>query len=117
MSKNDKVVYSTRSGDLRKESTTASGPTTSQPPNQQNLKIRRESKGRKGKMVTVIAGFVLTDDDLKGLAKTLKTMCGAGGSVKMDEVGTQTIEVQGDHRDKILEKLQELGYKAKLAGG
>jgi translation initiation factor 1 len=50
------------------------------------------------------------------LAKTFKTLCGAGGTTKIDG-DNQTIEIQGDHRDKIAEKLQALGYKVKFAGG
>jgi translation initiation factor 1 len=73
----------------------------------------RDKKGRKGKVVTVVSGFVLTGTDLKILAKTLKTLCGSGGTVKDGQV----IEVQGDHRETIAEKLKELGYKVKLAGG
>ncbi len=76
----------------------------------------RETKGRKGKTVTVVAGFALTEVDLKALAKELKNLCGAGGTAK-NEAGGQSIEIQGDHREKVAEKLQALGYKAKLAGG
>jgi translation initiation factor 1 len=111
----DKLVFSTRAGDLRKQEI-SSGPRRSSPPAQQNLKIMRESKRRKGKTVTVVSGFVLTENDLNDLAKTLKTLCGAGGTVK-HEGETQVIEVQGDHRDKLADKLKELGYKVKLAGG
>ena len=71
----------------------------------------RDRKGRKGKVVTVASGFVLTD-----LARTLKTMCGAGGTTKTED-DTQVIEVQGDHRDRIAEKLKSLGYQVKIAGG
>jgi translation initiation factor 1 len=114
--KKKKVVYSTRSGDLRGQSDASSGPSRSLPPAQQDLRIRRETKGRGGKTVTVISGFVLTDSDLKALAKTLKSSCGAGGTTKLED-DTQIIEIQGDHRDTVAEKLKELGYKAKLAGG
>jgi len=111
----DKMVFSTRTGDLRKQER-ASGPRRSLPPAQQNLKIMRDSKGRKGKTVTVVSGFVLTENDLNDLAKTLKTLCGAGGTVKR-EADSQVIEIQGDHRDKVADKLKGLGYKVKLAGG
>lgn len=112
----DKLVYSTRDGDRRKEPAGPSWPRRSQPPNQHNLKVMRDKKGRKGKMVTVISSFALTEADLNALAKTLKTLCGAGGTVKNEE-GAQSIEVQGDHREKVAEKLQALGYKVKFAGG
>jgi translation initiation factor 1 len=112
----EKLVFSTRTGDLRKREDTPIGPRRSLPPAQQNLKVMRDSKGRKGKTVTVINGFTLTEADLNDLAKTLKTLCGAGGAVKNEPEG-QVIEIQGDHRDKIAGKLKELGYKVKLAGG
>ena len=111
-----KVVYSTKSGDLRKRVDTATGPRTSLPPPQQTLKIMRDKKGRKGKVVTVVSGFVLTEPDLKALAKTLKNLCGAGGTAKNETAG-QIIEVQGDHRRKIGDKLTALGYNVKFAGG
>jgi translation initiation factor 1 len=114
--KNNKLVYSTRSGDERKKNDVPVGRRSSLPPAQHNLKIRRDKKGRGGKMVTVISGFELTETDLTDLAKTLKTMCGAGGTVKQED-GAQIIEVQGDHREKLAEKLKSLGYKVKLAGG
>jgi translation initiation factor 1 len=111
--KKGKVVFSTKTGGQRRGRAPAIGPRTSLPPNQQNLKVMRDRKGRKGKVVTVISGFVLNQADLKALAKTLKTYCGSGGTVKDGDV----IEVQGDHREKVAQKLQELGYKVKLAGG
>jgi translation initiation factor 1 len=111
-----KMVFSTRSGDLRKEDTAPAGPLRSLPPAQQNLKIMRETKGRRGKMVTVISGFTLTQADLTSLAKTLKTLCGSGGTAK-NEASAQVIELQGDHREKVAEKLTSLGYKVKFAGG
>lgn len=82
------------------------------PPNQQQLKVQASRKGRKGKTVTVVSGFQASSDTLTDLAKKLKNHCGAGGAVKED-----TIEVQGDHGDKIQQFLVELGYKAKISGG
>jgi translation initiation factor 1 len=76
------------------------------------IRIRRESKGRKGKTVTSISGFQEGTDDLKQIAKKLKTHCGTGGSIK-DGV----IIIQGDHRKNIQAELQKQGYKVKLAGG
>ncbi len=113
---NKKVVFSTRDGDQRKQNNFSSAPRTSAPPQQQNLKIMRDKKGRKGKMVTVISGFSLTEADLTKLAKTLKTACGSGGTTKQEN-NQQIIEVQGDHREKVGEKLKALGYKVKFAGG
>lgn len=114
--KKDRLIYSTRSGDERKKNDAPVGWRSSLPPAQQNLKIMRDKKGRGGKVVTVITGFALTEADLTELSKTLKGLCGAGGTVKHED-GLQIIEVQGDHRDKVAEKLRTLGYKVKLAGG
>ena len=115
MAKN-RVVFSTKTGDQRKKPAPPPGPRQSLPPAQQNIKIMRDKKGRKGKMVTVASGFALTDQDLNALAKTLKSLCGAGGTTKIGG-DSQVIEVQGDHREKIAQKLTSLGYKVKFAGG
>lgn len=82
------------------------------PPNEQDLRVMLDKKSRKGKQVTLVTGFVGTQDDLKDLGKLLKSKCGAGGSAKDGE-----IMVQGDFRDKILEVLHKEGYRAKKSGG
>ncbi len=82
------------------------------PPEQQTVRILRERKGRGGKTVTVAADLKLTPEDLRGLGKELRRLCGTGGTVK-----DGNIEVQGDHRDKVAEALRRKGYKVKLAGG
>ena len=81
-------------------------------PHKQILRISIDRKKRKGKSVTLIEGFIGTDDDLKDLAKTLKTKCGVGGSAKDGE-----IIIQGEFRQKIAELLTQAGYKTKLIGG
>jgi translation initiation factor 1 len=76
------------------------------------VRVGRETKGRKGKGMTVITGVPLDEMGLKDLAKQLKAKCGAGGAVK-DGV----IEIQGDHREVLLEELRKHGWQVKRAGG
>ncbi len=76
------------------------------------VRLMRETKGRKGKGVTLITGLPLDNEGLKKLAKSLKQKCGCGGSLK-----NGVIEIQGDHRSVLEKELGELGYKVKRAGG
>ena len=76
------------------------------------VRIRRETKGRGGKAVTVITGIPLAGPALKDLAKALKKRCGVGGSVK-----EESIEIQGDAREIVKAELEKRGYSVKLAGG
>jgi translation initiation factor 1 len=81
-------------------------------PAQHNLKIRLEKNSRGGKTVTVVFELPKNEEYFKDLAKKLKALCGSGGSFKEN-----TIEVQGDHREKIKLHLEKIGFKVKLAGG
>lgn len=81
-------------------------------PEEQFLEAHFSNKGRGGKTVTIITGFVGEEDDLKALAKLLKSKCGVGGSVK-----NQEIIIQGNYRDKIMQILKKEGYNIKRVGG
>jgi translation initiation factor 1 len=76
------------------------------------VRVGREVAGRAGKGVSVISGLPLAASDLEALASRLKRLCGAGGAVR-DGV----IEIQGEHRDRLVAELRRLGYDAKKSGG
>lgn len=76
------------------------------------IRVGRQTQGRAGKGVTVVTGLGLDAAALAGLCKQLKAACGAGGTVK-----DGAIEIQGDHRDRVLEHLARLGFAAKRSGG
>ncbi|MFT5701959.1 MAG: translation initiation factor 1 [Desulforhopalus sp.] len=82
------------------------------PPSDGIVRVSRQTKGRKGAGVSIITGIPLADAELKKVAKTLKQKCGTGGTVK-----NGIVEIQGDHREILVDSLIQLGYKAKLAGG
>ena len=88
------------------------GPLPAGGPSQAKVRVGRETSGRSGKGVSVVTGVPLPSADLEALATRLKKLCGAGGAVK-DGV----IEIQGDHRDKLVQELVKLGYDAKRSGG
>src|SRR5690606_2917062 len=108
MNRDSRLVYSTATGRIK--------PATDKqdilPKGDGIVRLRRETKGRKGKGVTLVDGVPENPDQLKLLAKQLKQLCGTGGSVK-DGV----IEIQGDHRQKLKPVLEARGYKVKMAGG
>lgn len=80
-------------------------------PERQNLRVWLDRNHRGGKTVTLVKGFVGSEEDLKELAKELKSKCGVGGTAKDGE-----IIIQGDHRERVLTLLRAAGYKAKKAG-
>lgn len=92
-----------------------SGPsrsTASKTAAQAAVRVGLESKGRGGKKVSVISGLPLSDSELDDLTTKLKRSCGTGGTFKDGQ-----IEIQGDHRDKLMTELGKLGYKPKRKGG
>jgi len=107
--KRDGVVYSTSDSFEYKVDESELAETL--PPSQQKLKVILDKKARANKQVTLVLGFVGSDEDLKELGKLLKGKCGVGGSSKDGE-----ILIQGDHRDKVLQVLLEAGYGAKKSG-
>ncbi len=107
MSKNSKLVYSTDQGRIKESETPAQ-----LPQGDGIVRLKRETKGRKGKGVTLVTGINASNDELKKIAKTLKQQCGVGGAVK-DGI----IEIQTDDRNKLKSVLEKLGHTVKLAGG
>ncbi len=106
--KNSKLVYSTDLGRIK-----ASEPAkTAKQAGDGIVRLRRETKGRKGAGVVLVDGLQLEEDEIKILAKKLKQLCGSGGSVKNGQ-----IEIQGNQRDKIAQYLENQGFTVKIAGG
>jgi len=116
----NRLVYSTEHGQLdkpmrgkgKKKPKQQAQAVITKNPAKQGVRIHREVKGRGGKTVCVIDGLSLSDGELKALLKKLKRQLGTGGAIK-----NGNLEIQGDHRDKLLQLLEKEGYKAKLAGG
>jgi translation initiation factor 1 len=107
MAKGD-MVWSSSDGDLRK----ARDPKTVTRRTTGPVKVRRETAGRKGKVATTVSDLPLSDEEIRALAGVLKKRCGVGGSAK-DGV----IELQGDHRDAVVNALKAKGFDVKHAGG
>jgi len=109
---NSRPVYSTAQGRLRepKSARPPQAPGAPSAPDDGVVRIFRDRSGRHGKVVTVIRG--LPAREMQGRAAELKRLCGAGGAVKDD-----TVEIQGDHRERIADTLRALGYTVKQAGG
>ena len=101
------LVYSTETGRIKEEKQKPE-----RPKGDGIVRIQKQTKGRKGKGVSIVTGLDLEDAALKLIAAELKKVCGCGGSVKGGN-----IEIQGDARDKIKAALEKKGYTVKLAGG
>lgn len=116
MAKNNRLVYSTETGRICPSCEQAIDNcqcSQDQAPEGDGIvRVSLDTKGRKGKGVTVLTGILLKTNDLKGLAKELKKKCGVGGAVKEGN-----IEIQGDHRDLLIKILTEQGFKVKRSGG
>ena len=115
----EELVYSTESGDLRKNQNENRKKKQKKKPGMPPgikkdgiIRVQRENKGRGGKTVSVIYGLPLTGDKLSSMAAMLKKSCGTGGTVK-----NNSIIIQGDKREVIIQYLQNQGYKVKKAGG
>lgn len=100
------VVFSTNPDYVYEEEETDEPATIE--PGKQNLIVSIDRKGRGGKQVTLVTGFIGTSEDLADLGRTLKVKCGVGGSAKDGE-----ITIQGDFRDRVTALLKEMGYRAK----
>jgi translation initiation factor 1 len=122
MQKN-RLVFSTGTGrlcpecarpiaDCRCKRSKAAQPAALAPKGDGIVRVGRETKGRKGKGVTVITGVPLAGDELEALATRLKKRCGSGGTVD-----GAVIEIQGDHRDMLVDELGKLGYVVRRSGG
>lgn len=118
---NSRLVYSTDGGRVRqpdppkaqkRQRPPARGPARPVVPNDGVVRVQRDSRGRKGKTATTVTGLPGSEAELEAVLKRLKQVCGAGGSLD-----GRTLEVQGDHRERIVAILLEMGHKAKLAGG
>jgi translation initiation factor 1 len=115
--KTNGIVYSTEYGRTcpacgRPASGCACRRSGASPKNDGIVRVGRVTKGCKGKGLTVITGIPLDNDNLAALAKQLKQKCGAGGTNK-----DGSIEIQGDHRDMLVEELTKQGYSVKRSGG
>jgi translation initiation factor 1 len=114
-----RLVYSTDSGRVRAKLTPHNrkvGPPLAPPapgiPNDGVVRVQRDKRGRGGKTATTITGLPGSEADLDALLKTLKQHCGAGGTRE-----GRILALQGDQRERLIERLTTLGHKPKLAGG
>ena len=107
-----RLVFSTDNPLPRKEKSVRKTPQASLPAAQKKMTVRLERKGRGGKTVTVIDGLLMQQGKMEELLKQLKSRPGTGGTVK-----DESLEIQGDHRDKIIVELNGMGFAPKRSGG
>ena len=121
MGSDSELVWSSDDGDLRGESKPGKRPKkrgrkpeplAAPAPSGSTMKVKRETSGRKGKTATTISEIPLSESETKDLAKRLKQHCGVGGTAR-----GSSIELQGDHRDKVIDFLEREGHRAVRAGG
>ena len=122
--RNSELVYSTGTGDVRGETPRRrkdtrrggagrpAGQAAQAAPADGIVRVGRETRGRKGKGVTVLTGLPVSGRELEALARELKALCGAGGTVRAG-----IIEIQGDHRERLVRALEERGWRVKRSGG
>jgi len=107
-----RLVYSTETGPLRERKKGASGSKKRRGAQASGCRVRRERKGRAGKMVTIVEGLPLEGVGMQAWLKRVKSRLGTGGTVKDDH-----IEIQGDHCETLLDQLRHEGIPAKRSGG
>ena len=121
MRRGDGIVYSTQHGSMcprcrKPVARCTCGEELSRPrgagPRDSVVRVGRQTQGRKGKGVSVITGVPLAGAELAALGKELKKTCGTGGTVKGG-----VIEIQGDHRDRLVQELKARGWNVKRSGG
>lgn len=121
MGSDSELVWSSEDGDLRgnrkarkarKKGGRKAAPAAAPAPSGSTIKVKRETSGRKGKTVTTLSEIPLSEAETRALAKRLKQYCGVGGSSR-----GSSVELQGDHRDKVIAFLEKEGHRAVRAGG
>ena len=108
---NSRLVYSTEQPVQRKGNKLKKDTCQDLPPSQQKVIVRHDRKARRGKSVTVIEGIQLPRKEMQSLLKQLKSKLGTGGAIK-----DSSIEIQGEHCDKVMAELEKMGYRPKRSG-
>jgi translation initiation factor 1 len=114
-----RIVYSSGPGgsEAPREPAASAEARTSAEPASQQVRVRRERVGRRGKTVSIAAPLALTRDDALKLLRHLKRHCGSGGTIRPADGSAFALEIQGDHADTLVAELVALGYRARRCGG